>query len=149
MLRQILIFLHFASIIIWVGGMFFAYFCLRPAAAEILDPPKRLPLWVATFERFFRFTAIAIALILISGFTMLIQIGFQDAPIGWHIMMAFGIVMTLVFCIVYLVLYPKLRAHCSDSSWPQAAQALNNIRRLVGINLVLAVCAVVAAVSSR
>lgn len=129
--------------------MFFAYFCLRPAAAEILDPPKRLPLWVATFEKFFRFTAIAIALILISGFTILIQIGLQSAPTGWIIMMAIGLVMTLVFCYVYLILYPKLRMLCSASAWPPAALALNSIRRLVGINLVLAVCAVAAAVSTR
>lgn len=149
MLQPILIFLHFASVIIWVGGMFFAYYCLRPAAADLLDPPKRLPLWVATFERFFRFTAIAVTLILISGFTMLFQFGLQSAPIGWIIMMVLGLVMTLVFFYVYLVLYPRLRMHCSASAWPPAALALNTIRRLVGINLVLAVFAVAAAVSTR
>jgi uncharacterized membrane protein len=48
-----LLFLHLISVAIWVGGMFFAYFCLRPAAVEILEPPQRLPLWLATFKRFF------------------------------------------------------------------------------------------------
>ena len=52
MFRQILLFVHLAGAITWLGGMFFAYFCLRPAAVEVLDPPKRLPLWVATFARF-------------------------------------------------------------------------------------------------
>ena len=54
MLRQILLFVHLLGAIAWVGGMFFAYFCLRPAAMEVLDPPRRLPLWSATFARFFR-----------------------------------------------------------------------------------------------
>ena len=36
-----LLFIHVVDAILWVGGMFFAYFCLRPAAAETLDPPKR------------------------------------------------------------------------------------------------------------
>jgi uncharacterized membrane protein len=52
MLRQLLPFLCLISAIAWLGGMFLAYFCLRPAATEVLDPPKRLPLWVVTFARF-------------------------------------------------------------------------------------------------
>jgi uncharacterized membrane protein len=37
--------LHLLSIVVWVGGMFFAYVVLRPSAAEILQPPERLRLW--------------------------------------------------------------------------------------------------------
>ena len=47
MLRQLLILLHLVGVITWVGGMFFAYFCLRPAAVEVLEPARRLPLWSA------------------------------------------------------------------------------------------------------
>ena len=36
--------LHLLSAVIWVGGMFFAYMVLRPAAATLLEPPQRLPL---------------------------------------------------------------------------------------------------------
>ena len=36
MLRQLLLLLHLLSAIAWLGGMFFAYYCLRPAAAEVL-----------------------------------------------------------------------------------------------------------------
>jgi uncharacterized membrane protein len=60
MLRQLLIFLHLAGAIAWLGGMFFAHFCLRPAALEVLDPPKRLPLMAATFARFLPYTAVAV-----------------------------------------------------------------------------------------
>ena len=55
------LFLHLAGVVVWVGGMFFAYVCLRPVAAETLDPPLRLTLWVKVFERFFRFVWAAVA----------------------------------------------------------------------------------------
>ena len=149
MVRQLLLLLHLLGAIAWIGGMFFAYFCLRPAAAEVLDPPQRLPLWVATFSRFLLYTGIAVAAIIASGFAMLLTVGFRQAPLGWHVMMTIGLLMAGIFGHVYLVLYPKLRAHCSDAAWPAAGQALNRIRRLVALNLVLGLGAVVAAVSAR
>lgn len=149
MLRQILILLHLLGAIAWVGGMFFAYFCLRPAAVEVLDPLRRLPLWSATFARFLPYTAIAVMVMLASGLTMLLQAGLRAAPIGWHIMLTLGVVMALIFGYVYAVLYPKLRDRCHAADWPAAAQALNKIRQLVAVNLVLGLCAIVAAISAR
>ena len=49
----LLLFLHLVAVAVWVGGMFFAYVCLRPVAAAQLDPPLRLALWVGVFSRFF------------------------------------------------------------------------------------------------
>ncbi|NML18122.1 hypothetical protein HHL10_24425 [Azohydromonas sp. G-1-1-14] len=147
--RQPLIFLHLLAAIAWIGGMFFAYFCLRPAATEALDPPGRLRLWSAVFARFLRYTAVAVAVLLATGFALLGQVGFRQAPLGWHVMMTLGLVMTAVFACVYGVLYPQLRRHCAASSWPAAAETLNRIRRLVAVNLVLGVCAVAAAITAR
>ena len=149
MLRQILILLHLLGAIAWVGGMFFAYFCLRPAAVEVLDPPRRLPLWSATFARFLPYTAIAVVVMLASGLAMLLQTGLRMAPIGWHIMLTLGVLMSIIFGYVYLALYPKLRERCHAADWAAAAQALNRIRQLVAVNLVLGLCTVVAAVSTR
>ncbi|MEW6703934.1 MAG: CopD family protein [Pseudomonadota bacterium] len=148
-MRHTLLFLHLAGAIAWVGGMFFAYFCLRPAAARLLQPPQRLPLWAATFGRFLPLAAVAVALILASGFAMLLQVGFAAAPPGWHLMLALGLVMAAVFVSVYAVFYPRLKRHCDAAAWPAAAAALNRIRQLVGANLVLAVLVVAAAVSAR
>jgi uncharacterized membrane protein len=145
----ILLLVHLVAAMAWIGGMFFAYFCLRPAAVETLDPPSRLPLWAATFRRFLPYTAVAVLAILASGFALLAPVGFRLAPLGWLVMMVLGIVMALVFCYVYLVLYPRLRTHSSAGAWPQAAQALNAMRRLVAANLVLGLCVLVAAVSAR
>lgn len=149
MLRQALILVHLLGAILWIGGMFFAYVCLRPAAAEVLDPPQRLPLWAATFARFLPAAAGAVLVLLASGITMLAQTGFAQAPLGWHLMLALGLLMSALFAYVYAVLYPKLRAACAAAAWPIAAQALNGIRRLVAVNLVLGIATVIAAISAR
>ena len=73
----------------------------------------------------------------------------RQAPVGWHIMLALGLLMAAVFTYIYLVLFPRLRERCAASAWPAAAQSLNSIRRLVALNLVLGLCVVVAAVSAR
>ena len=44
--------LHILGAVVWVGGMFAAYVCLRPAAGA-LEPPQRLTLWRGFFAKFF------------------------------------------------------------------------------------------------
>lgn len=149
MYRDILLFIHVTGVVVWVGGMFFAYFCLRPAAGKVLEPPRRVALWVETFRPFFRYVAVAVAAIVASGFVMIAEVGFGNAPRGWHFMMLFGLAMAAVFVYVYGALYPRLRAARSEESWPAAGAVLDSIRRLVAVNLVLAVCAVVSALSAR
>ncbi|MBL8481361.1 MAG: hypothetical protein JNJ60_04140, partial [Rhodocyclaceae bacterium] len=92
-LQALWLFLHVASVVVWVGGMFFAYVCLRPVAAVQLAPPQRLPLWSAVFARFFPCVWVAVALLLASGFARLGSVGFAAAPRHWHVMMGIGIVM--------------------------------------------------------
>lgn len=149
MLRQLLVFLHLAGVVVWVGGMFFAHFCLRPAALKLLEPPQRLPLWAATLGAFLRYTAVAVVLIVLSGFALFFETGFKQAPIGWHVMMGVGLVMAGIFAWVYGVLHPRLRGHAEAGAWPEAAAALNGIRRLVTTNLVLALLTLAAALFGR
>ena len=59
--------LHLLAAVVWVGGMIFAHNSLRPAAAQVLEPPLRLELWVQVFRRFFVLVWISIAVILASG----------------------------------------------------------------------------------
>ena len=54
---QIARWLHLTGIVVWVGGMFFAHFALRPAAAE-LAPPVRLPLLLRTLSGFDAYSAV-------------------------------------------------------------------------------------------
>lgn len=148
-MHAVLLFLHLASVIIWVGGMFFAYFCLRPAAVQVLQPPQRLPLWLETFRRFFRYVSVALILLIGSGLKMLLNVGFAYAPPGWHAMMGLGLLMAAIFAYVYGALYPRLRHHSQAGAWPAAAAALNSIRRLVAVNLFLSLLVLIAAVSAR
>jgi uncharacterized membrane protein len=149
MTHHILLFLHLISAVVWVGGMFFAYFCLRPAAVAVLEPAMRLPLWAATFQRFFQFAALAVVLLVLTGLGMLLQVGFRYAPLGWNLMMALGLTMGLIFVYIYAVAYRRLRHHCAAAEWKLASVVLNQIRKLVGINLVLAGAVLVAAAFSR
>ncbi|MFT7228182.1 MAG: putative membrane protein [Methylophilaceae bacterium] len=144
-----LLFLHITSVIIWVGGMFFAYFCLRPAAAQLLEPPIRLPLWVATFSRFFKFTASAVVTVIATGLMMLMQVGIKLAPMGWHIMLSTGLLMAFIFIYAYAVIYPRLSLQCDAEKWPAAGATLNTIRQLVGLNLILSIITVAAATFAR
>lgn len=148
-MRSVLLFAHVASVVVWVGGMFFAYVCLRPVAATLLAPPQRLPLWAQVFARFFVFVWVAVALILASGLTMLLQVGFKSAPVGWHVMFLTGIVMMLIFAHVYFSPYRRLCRACAAQDWPAAGAALGLIRKLVGVNLVLGIVTIAAATFSR
>src|SRR5215471_5627294 len=43
--------LHILGAVVWVGGMFAIYMCLRPALGT-LEPPQRLRLMRVTFQKF-------------------------------------------------------------------------------------------------
>lgn len=148
-LHALLVLLHLLGVVAWVGGMLFAHFALRPAAAEVLQPPLRLPLMLATFRRFFALVGASIVVILATGFALLAPVGFARAPLGWHLMLAIGLVMTGIFALIYGVLYPRLKRHVQDSAWPQAGQVLGRIRQLVATNLALGLLTIAAAILAR
>ncbi|MBS1141594.1 MAG: hypothetical protein H6R13_3047 [Proteobacteria bacterium] len=144
-MRPLLLLLHLAGIIIWVGGMYFAHFCLRPVATEQLQPAQRLPLMTAVLGRFFPAVAIAIIAILISGVGLMLIPGFARAPIYWHAMMGIGLLMTAIFGVIYLVHFRALKAAVATQAWPTAGAAMNRIRPLVATNLLLGGLTVVVA----
>jgi len=59
--------LHIFGAVVWVGGMFAIYVCLRPALGT-LEPPQHLRLMRVTFEKFFPWVWLAILLLLASGY---------------------------------------------------------------------------------
>ena len=123
-LRPSLLFLHVASVVVWVGGMFFAYVCLRPVAAAQLQPPQRLQLWRGVFDLFLNWVWGAVALILSSGLAMMLQVGFKSAPLNWHVMFLLGLLMMLIFALVYFAPCRKLRRACDAQDWPAGGAAL-------------------------
>jgi uncharacterized membrane protein len=97
-IATIALILHIFSAVIWVGGMFFALFVLRPATAA-LEPGPRLDLWLRVFERFFAWVFAAIVLLLASGYAMIFGVyaGFSGIGLHVNILQANGIIMMLLF----------------------------------------------------
>ena len=135
MTYKIMLLLHTSAIIVWIGGMVFAHFCLRPAAIELLAPPQRVPLMHAALTRFFNIVAIAVGVVLVSGLTMMLLVGMKNAPLAWHVMFGLGVLMMAIFGHIRFGPYPRLSRCVTAADWPGAARQLDQIRLLVVINL--------------
>jgi uncharacterized membrane protein len=127
--------LHVLGIVVWVGGMFFAYMALRPVAASVLEPPQRLTLWAGVFGRFFPWVWASVVLILLTGLHMLMKLGGAAAPHYVMAMLTLGVVMMLIFAHVFFAPYKKLKRAVSEQNWKAGGAALAQIRMLIGINL--------------
>ncbi|NWB10138.1 CopD family protein [Pseudomonas sp. G5001] len=142
--------LHVLAALIWVGSMFFAWMILRPAAMAALDGPARLKLWVNVFQRFFVWVWVAVLVLPISGVGLL-QLrfsGFETAPRYVQVMMGLYVVMTALFIRIQALKLPELRVAVAAEDWPAGAAALGQIRKLVGINLIVGLV-LVAIASAR
>ncbi len=145
----LLLMLHLAGVAVWVGGMFFAYQCLRPVAAAQLAPPERLRLWDAVLERFFRWVWLAVVLIPASGLATLVTVGMGTAPRHWHVMLLTGTLMIAIFLFVYFAPYAALRRAVAAGDWPAGGAALGRVRQLVGWNLLLGLFTIAVATAGR
>jgi uncharacterized membrane protein len=131
--------LHLLAALVWVGGMFFAWMILRPAAVTVLEPPARLTLWLEVFRRFFRWVWLAVLVLPVSGFAMLYLrfTGFHGAPRYVHVMFGLYLAMLAIFLRIQVLQLPALRRAVGAQDWPTGGAVLGGIRRLVGINLLL------------
>jgi len=137
---KLLYLLHVLSTVVWVGGMFFAYLCLRPVAAAQLEPPQRLTLWNGVFGRFFPWVWASVILLLATGHGIIEQMGgMAGLPVHIQVMAVLGYAMAAIFLFIYFIPYPKLRRAVAEQDWQAGAAALNRIRILVGTNLSLGV----------
>jgi uncharacterized membrane protein len=142
--------IHLIAAVFWVGGMAFAYTVLRPAAGA-LDPAVRLPLWRRVFAGFLPWVAVSIVALLVSGFAMAYLI-FGDASrvaIYVETMATIGIVMMLLYLHLIFAPWRRFRAALDRGALPEAAKSLNQIRIIVGINLLLGVLTIVVGGTGR
>lgn len=138
MLWATLISLHTLGAIIWVGGMFFVLFALRPAAGQ-LEPAQRVALFAGALPRFFAWVWISIAALLISGYWIVFGQygGFALTPVHVHIMQTTGLIMVALFAVLWLRPFARLRRAAAAGDLPAAAKALGTIRLIVAVNLAL------------
>lgn len=135
-------FLHLAAAVVWLGGISFMLFALRPAAHALLVPPQRLPLIAAVLGKFFRLVWISIGLLLATGLAMLLAVGMKNAPAGWHLMLGIGLLMFALFGHLYFGPYRRLRLAVAAADWPEGGRRVGQIAMLSGINLALGTVAI-------
>jgi uncharacterized membrane protein len=131
--------------------MFFAYMCLRPVAAEQLEPPQRIRLWIGTFKRFFPFVWISVVLLPLTGYNMMFTLwgGFAHAPIYVHLMNGLGTVMILIYLHVFFAPFRRMQRFSTTDDIPAAGASLNQIRKLVGLNTIIGLIVILIAAGGR
>ncbi len=138
---------HLLAAVIWVGGMFFAYTALRPAAVKILEAPQRLKLWRKSLVSFFFWVWICIIALPATGYWIIFAHYGGMARVGWHvhIMQVLGIIMILLFLHVFFSPFKRLRKAVKEENYQVAGENLAQIRKFVGINLFLGIIVLIVA----
>ena len=142
--------LHVLSIVIWIGGMVFAHFFLRPAVAG-LEPATRLTLMHGVLKRFFGVITYVSVLALFTGFWMMGNVaktivqggGEFSSPLDWTLMALLGTAMVLIFGHIRFALFGRLNKAVMASDWSAAGVALDKLRRWVFVNLLIGVVIIV------
>ena len=131
--------------------MFFAYMALRPVAASLLEPPARLGLWAGVFGKFFPWVFASIAVLLASGYWMVLSFygGFDAVGLHVHLMIWTGYLMMLIFMHVFFAPFKRLKRSVAAGDWQAGAKSLAQIRVLIGINLALGMAIVAIASGGR
>ena len=131
--------LHGIAATLWIGGMFFAYVAMRPAAISVLEPPLRLKLFQASFSRFFMWVWLLIAVLLLTGYSGIFARfgGFSATYLS--LMHGIGLLMCLVFVFLFFALYLPFSKAVSAGELPKAAALLGKIRWVVFANLLLGI----------
>lgn len=135
---------HLAGAIVWLGGMTFVLWSLRPALHEELAPPQRLPLLARTLARFFVLVWASIAVLLVSGGLLFANAGALAVPVGWHVMAGVGTLMCLIFAHIYFAPFRRLKAAVTVADWPEGGRRAGQIAKLVTVNFWLGWLAIAA-----
>ena len=141
---------HVLSLIVWLGGMVFAHFFLRPAV-QALEPLQRVRLMHDVLQRFLAAVGVAVLLVLASGLWMIGLLAHQATqagghfamPLDWTTMATLGLVMMAIFGHIRFALLRRLQRAVAASDAPAGGRALASIRSWVAVNLALGLAIVV------
>ncbi|BBO99373.1 hypothetical protein [Sulfuriferula nivalis] len=127
--------LHLFAAIIWIGGMFFSLFILRPACIENLEGPFRIKLMRGVMERFFKVVWILVITLATSGYFVVSQMD----GLPWHVkmMLIFGNTMFAIFLFAYFVPFRQFNTELLAGNNAAAAKKLDFVRKLILTNFVL------------
>lgn len=135
--------LHILMAAIWVGGMFFALVVLRPSL-RVLSPADRATFHGEIFRRFALVIWHAMPITLLSGYAMLFGLygGFRGAHWTIHLMHVLGLVMGVVYLVLYFGPVRTFRKNPNP-------QSVLRIRNLLATNLVLGLLTIAIAGAGR
>lgn len=139
-------YIHLLAVIVWLGGMVFSHFFLRPAV-QTLEPSVRVPLMHAVLRRFFAAMLVTVLVVLLSGLGMVASVYQMAAmadlqfqmPLSWKVMAALGLVMAALFGHIRFALFKRLDRAVQAADWPAGGKALASIRFWVAANLAIGV----------
>ena len=137
--------LHLIAGIVWMGGMTFMLFALRPAALGALDAQPRAILMGQVWKRFYVWVLLAIVVLFTTGTNLYtatfraakMATGSGSVPLGWNIMLVLGITMMLIFGHIYFAGFKKFKRAVAAGDWPLAARAGQLIHTMTLINVTL------------
>ena len=137
--------LHLIAGIVWMGGMTFMLFALRPAAIIAMEAQPRAILMGEVWKRFFALVLAAIVLLFTTGTHLYTQTfratrlatGDGGVLLGWNIMLVLGLVMMLIFGHIYFAGFKKYKRAVAAGDWPLAAKAGGLIHTMTLINFSL------------
>ena len=131
--------LHGIAATAWIGGIFFAYMALRPAANKALEPAQRLQLWQAAYSHFFPWVWTFIVVLLITGYGDLFLHfgGFSNGALYLGVMHITGLIMIAFFIYLYFGLYKKLSHYVKEEDFSAAGEVMAKMRPVMAINLTL------------
>jgi uncharacterized membrane protein len=141
--------LHLAAAVVWLGGMTFMLWMLRPVAIAQLQPPLRIALLTGVMERFFKTVWISIAVLAVTGLYTVATVGMKAAPLGWHLMLGLGLLMFAIFGHLFFGPWRKLKQATAAADWPLAGRQLARMHPWVWANCVLGWVAVAAVMLLR
>jgi uncharacterized membrane protein len=145
-MHSLVLFLHLAAAIFWMGGMAFMVLALRPAlmAQAEIAPPQRLQLIADVLRRFFAVVLVSVVVLLVSGLWMFNAVGMNSAPPGWHAMATLGALMMLVFGHIFFSPWRRMKAALASQDWPEAGKRAGQVTLLAKVNLGLGWIAIAA-----
>ncbi len=146
MIFSVLKLIHVLAVILWVGGMAFAHFFLRPSV-QTLEAPVRLRLLQTVMKRFLSTVLVASLVVLVTGLWMIgrvaketVQAGLSfNMPLDWTIMATLGILMIAIFGHIRFALFKRLTRAVDASDWPAGGAAMASIRAWVFVNLCIGI----------
>ena len=150
LIHALAIALHVVAAVIWVGGMFLIYVCLRPALGT-LEPPQRLRLLRATLQKFFPWVWASILLLIASGYWMIFVTfgGFGGVDMHIHWMQMFGWAMIGLFIWLFHGPWLAFKRAVEAEDWPAAGTHLDQIRQIVAVNMPLGLFVIIIGASGR